>query len=131
VGIPEAQARTTYNDLRGDIDRVDTAREMSTMKSSLERLVGADIHVRARPGMTAQWLARLVECHQLSEVAGASCTSSECPLGLARITTSVSATATGFTIAIRSNDSAVAREIARRAHLLVDPTPIATAAARP
>jgi hypothetical protein len=81
--------------------------------------------------MTAQWLARLVECHMATELAGAACTSSECPLGLARVTISVSPTATGFALAIRSNDPDVAREVARRSELLFDPRPLATASTTP
>jgi hypothetical protein len=43
------------------------------------------------------------------------------------VTTEVSATATGFTIALRSNDSDVARELARRSELFFQPQPVATA----
>lgn len=131
AGIPDAQARTSLTDLRADVDVVEAARETSMTKPFLSRSVGADIHVRATPGMTAQWLARLVECHMATELVGAACTSSECPLGLARVTISVSPTATGFTLAIRSNDPDVAREVARRSELLFEPQPLATASTTP
>ena len=115
-------------DLRDDVDRVEAVREPITTKVSVTRSLGADVHVRAKPGMTAQWLARLAECHAARESAGLFCTSSECPLRLARVTTSVSATVDGFILAIRSDDPAVAREIAHRAQEVFRPPPPQAAA---
>jgi len=128
AGIPDAQARTALATLRNDVDAVEIIPETSTPKPFGFRPGGADIHVRAEPGWTAQWLARLVECHGVTELAGTACTTSECPLGLARVTTEVSATATGFTIALRSSDSDVAREVARRSGLVFQPQLVAAAA---
>jgi hypothetical protein len=129
AGIPAEQARTTFAALSRDVDGVDVVREETTMKPFVLRTVGADIHFRAEPGWTTPWLGRVVACRALSETAGAPCAGAECPLGLAGVTAGVSATDTGFTIAIRSDDYDVAREVARRSQLLLVPSPVATAAA--
>ena len=121
AGISEAQARTVLIDLHPDVDRVEAVRERTNTKLFVERPVGADVHVRATPGMTAQWLTRLIQCHLVREESGVSYAHSERPLGLARVKIDVSPTAAGFVIAIRSNDSDVAREIARRSKVLFEP----------
>jgi len=130
AGVPDAQARASLIDLRHDVESVEPVRETALVKASFTRSGGVDIRVRAGPGMTAQWLARLVECHVALEAAGAVCGTAECPLGLARVATSVSSEPTGFVIAIRSDDIAVAREITRRSRLLFDPPPAAPMAAQ-
>lgn len=132
AGIADAQARSSLKDLRDGVDRVEVARETTRTKPFVQRSVGADIHIRAKQGMTAQWLARVVDCHVVSEAAShAFCTTAECPLGLDRVTTTVSGTPTGFTVAIRSNDSAVAREIARRSQFFFDTHRLEAVAATP
>lgn len=129
-GISDAPAQDFLTDLRDDVDRVEAVQEPITAKVSVTHTLGADVHVRAKPGMTAQWLARLAECHGVREAAGMACTSAECPLRLARVTTSVSTTATGFILAIRSDDPAVAREIVRRAQIVFRPLSHQAAATR-
>ncbi len=121
AGISTAPAQDFLVDLRDDVDRVEAVHEPITTKVSVTHSLGADVHVRAKPGMTAQWLARLAECHAVGESAGAVCTTSECPLRLARVTTSVSTTDDGFILAIRSDDPTVAREIVRRAQAVLRP----------
>lgn len=128
AGISDAPGHDLLVDLREDVDRVDAVRETMKTKPFVPYAVGADVHVRARQGMTAQWLARLAECHAVREAMGFPCTSGECPLRLPRVTTTVSSTARGFTIAIRSEDPAVAREIVRRAELVFRPEPSQAAA---
>lgn len=123
AGISAGQSRTLFADLQADIEGVDIVRQTPQSKPSIERPVGADIHVRAEPGMTAQWLARLVSCHVDGDGSGV--------LGLTDVTTNVAATPTGFTIAIRSDDVTVAREIGRRAKLLLtEKRPVTTADVR-
>jgi hypothetical protein len=130
TGIPETQARSVLTDLRGDVDRMESAFE-SPRSNSTQRAIGVDIHVQATPGMTAQWLARLVECHIVTEAAGGACTTSECPLGLDRVNVGVSTTRTGFTIELRSADAAIARELPRRAKALFESPKSQTVATTP
>lgn len=121
MGISDTPAQDLLVDLREDVDRVDAVRETMKTRPFVSYTVGADVHVRARQGMTAQWLARLAECHAVREAAGMACTSAECPLGLPRVKTTVSSTPSGFTVELRSDDPAIAREIVRRAELAFRP----------
>ena len=130
TGITQAQARAVFTELSGDVDGVDLARETTKTKPFIERSVGADIHVRATPGMTAQWLARLVHCHVVSEAAAGTCAGSACVFGLPVLSTDVSPTATVFTIALRSSDSDAAREMARRSKALIQQPTVAAAPPR-
>jgi hypothetical protein len=120
AGISEAQSHDLFADLRDDVESVDVVREAMTTKAVVTHSLGADIHIRPRQGLTAPWLERLAKCHALRESAGASCTTAQCPVGLARVTANVASTSNGFTMALRSDDPAIAQEIARRALLLVE-----------
>ena len=121
TGISEAQARGLLADLRSEVDEVNLARATMNTKPFLRRSVGVDIHVRAKSGMTSQWLARLVQCHVASEAGAGACVGSKCAFGLPIAATGVSSTTTGFIIEIRSSDSAVARELALRSKELLEP----------
>ena len=90
-----------------------------------EALVGAIVTVRAVPGMTAQWLQRVVDCHLARNAALGHVMPemANCPLVPAGATATVSATRDGFAVAIRSKDPATAREILSRAQRLVSATP--------
>jgi hypothetical protein len=83
--------------------------------------MGAIITFRAVKGMTAQWLQRVVDCHlarnaalghELPEMA-------YCPLVPKDVSAHVSATDTGFAVAVRSDDATTAAEILGRARSLV------------
>lgn len=85
--------------------------------------VGAVVTFRAVPGMTAEWLQRIVDCHlargaamghDLAAMPG-------CPLIPAGAKATVSSTGTGFAVAVRSEDPAAAAEILARAQRLVSP----------
>jgi hypothetical protein len=82
---------------------------------------GAIVTFRATPGLTAQWLQQIVSCH-LARSAAMGHVLPEmpyCPLVLKDVSARVTATATGFEVAIRSGDTEVAREILKRAEALV------------
>jgi len=82
---------------------------------------GARILLRAQPGMTAEWLQRIAECHS-SHVAVANpamLTSSPLDVKGARVT--VQSTGDGFAVDITSADYKVAREILARAKAMVPP----------
>ena len=119
AGIPDAQARAFVTDLRADVERVETVREPTKTKPFVVHTVGADVYVRATPGMTTQWLTRLTQCHLVREGCGASQDHSSCPLGVAGTTVDVSSTSTGFVVAVRSSDFVAAQEIVRRANALL------------
>ena len=75
---------------------------------------------RAVPGMTAEWLQRLVDCHVARNAAlGHDVPEmSSCPLVPKGAHATVTATSGGFAVAIRGDDEATSREILRRAEAL-------------
>lgn len=85
-------------------------------------LQGAVVTFRAAPGMTAQWLQRLVNCHLARNVAlGHEVPEMPaCPLVPKGASATVAPTAAGdgFAVTIRGEDEASAREIWRRASAL-------------
>lgn len=86
-----------------------------------ERLAGAVVTFRALPGMTEQWLRRIVECH-LARNAALGHDVPEmpyCPLVPRNVTAHVSSTASGFAVELQSGDAETAREVLRRAQALV------------
>jgi hypothetical protein len=83
--------------------------------------VGAVVVVRAVPGLTAQWLQRVVDCH-LARNAALGHDVPEmpyCPLVPRGAIATVTPTETGFAVAIQADDPAVAQDILRRARTLV------------
>ena len=88
---------------------------------SLPTTVGAVITFRATPGMTAQWLQRLVDCH-LARSAAMGHDVPEmayCPLMTRSTTARVVARDAGFAVEVRSDDSDSVKEIIKRAQALV------------
>lgn len=89
-------------------------------KQSYETTAGASVRFRAVPGMTPEWLQRLVDCH-LARNAALGHTVPEmpdCPLVPKGTTAKVSSAGNGLTVAIRSDDSTAAQEILARAQRL-------------
>jgi hypothetical protein len=85
------------------------------------RLLGATVHFRAVPGLTAQWLQRQVDCH-LARIAALGHDLPEmptCPLVPRDVTASVSSNDKGFDVDVKSWDEESAREVFRRARRLV------------
>jgi hypothetical protein len=94
---------------------------LSSGKGPRSRLEGASITFRAVPGMTAEWLQRVVDCHLArNAVLGHDSTDMpNCPLVPKNVTARVSGSGDGFTVAVRSDDSETANEVLRRARALV------------
>jgi hypothetical protein len=85
------------------------------------RLLGATIHFRAVPGLTKEWLQRLVDCH-LARIAALGHDVPEmpkCPLIPRDVSARVSSSDGGFTVDIKSWDEESAREVWRRSRALV------------
>ena len=93
-----------------------------------ERTVGAVVTFRAVPGMTAEWLKRLVDCH-LARNASLGHVVPEmpnCPLVPNGAQARVKSTGDGFAVEISSRNPATAREILSRAQRLRS-TPLSAA----
>jgi hypothetical protein len=90
-------------------------------KGPSSRLQGAVITFRALPGMTAQWLQRVVDCH-LARNAALGHQVPEmpyCPLVPKGVTATVTPAGAGFAVGVRSDDTETANDVLRRAQSLV------------
>jgi hypothetical protein len=89
-------------------------------KAGATKMQGAVVTFRAVPGMTAEWLQRVVDCHvarnasmgfNMPEMA-------TCPLAVKGAKGKVASTGNGFAVTVESDDSNSAQEILRRAQAL-------------
>jgi hypothetical protein len=83
--------------------------------------VGVAIDVRAEPGMTQQWLGRLVACH-MAHVAVAGTDPQPSPLSVPNAQVSVSSTSVGFRVTVTSKDRDIARSVVDKGQQLADAT---------
>jgi hypothetical protein len=102
-----------------DIAKVDPLQEQIIVARSrpVQRTAGAVVTFRARPGMTAEWLQRIVDCHLARSAALGHVVPEmpNCPLVPKGVAARVTSTGTGFAITIRSDDPAAAQEVLDRA----------------
>ena len=122
-GVPEEDRDNSPFDHPDDIRSVSPLREDIRMgKSNSSRMAGAEVVFRAVPGMTAEWLQRVVDCHLARNAAigheTAAADMPRCPLTLRGVQASVRSVGDGFAVAIRSDDTATSEEILRRAESL-------------
>lgn len=101
--------------------------EQRGARTSTRRTTGATVTFRAVPGMTAEWLQRVVDCH-LARVAVLGHDAPEmpnCPLEPNGAEAHVSSTGNGFAVAIRANDPTAGADILARAQHLASHNPTA------
>ena len=84
------------------------------------KVVGSTVVFRALPGMTAEWLQRVVDCHVArSAAAGFDMPEmSFCPLELKDVKATVASTGDGFAVNVSSENPATVAEIQKRAQAL-------------
>lgn len=116
---------------REDIQSVSTLTEtVKSGKSSTQKEVGATVVFRAVPGMTAEWLQRVVDCH-LARAASAGHDMPEmsyCPLMPKGVKAKVTSAGNGFAVNLSADDAATIAEIKKRAQALAPGlSPVATA----
>ncbi|MDX2054625.1 MAG: hypothetical protein SFV15_19650 [Polyangiaceae bacterium] len=89
-------------------------------KASVSREAGATIVFRAAPGLTAEWLQRIVDCHlaRNSAVGHDMPEMSYCPLVPRGAQAKVHSSGDGFAVDVRSDDAETAAEIWKRAQQL-------------
>lgn len=82
--------------------------------------VGVTVTFRPVPGLTAEWLQRVVKCHLARNAAlGHSMPEMpRCPLVPNGVSATVSSTGDGFAVAIQADDPAALDELQRRAQAL-------------
>jgi len=88
------------------------------------RLQGATVTFRAVPGLTAEWLQRVVDCHTArNAVLGYDQPAlADCPLGLQGVSATVLSVRGGFAVEMLG-DFEKAEQILRRAQALANPQP--------
>ncbi len=127
VGIPPDDRDMSPFEHIEDISRVERLMERTDASNAAsQRTAGVIVTFAAVPGMSADWLQRVVDCHlarnaslghQVPEMPN-------CPLVPNRVEAHVTATGSEVAVAIRSNDSEAVRQILARAERLSGrPTP--------
>lgn len=103
-----------------DIVSVEPATVHISGKQPRDTTVGAVVTFRAVPGMTSEWLQRVVDCHLARNNALGNVVPEMpyCPLVPKGITATVSSTGAGFAVRIESQDPNTAAEVLRRAQSL-------------
>lgn len=117
IGIADEDRDTSPFDRVEDIASVEPLKEEAVRKLPIQRTIGAIVTFRARPGMTAEWLQRIAECH-IARNAGLGHVVPEmpnCPLVPKGVAARVTSAGNGFAVAIRADDLAVAQEVLDRA----------------
>jgi hypothetical protein len=120
-GLDEEDRATSPFYHREDISQVGKADvSVSEGYGAHEAFAGGRAVFRAVPGMTAEWLQRLVNCHlaRAAAVGFAMPEMSYCPLMLKGVTATTSSVGDGFAITVTSTDPATATEIWRRIQAL-------------
>ena len=115
-GIPEMDRDMSPFDHSEDISNVEAFTEINGANIPLRRTTGAVVTFRALPGMTAEWLQRVVDCH-LARNASLGHEVPEmpnCPLVPRAVEARVASTGDGFAVTIRSDNEESAREILAR-----------------
>lgn len=85
-------------------------------RGSSVRLAGAKVLVQAEPGLTAEWLQLTLQRH-LSQMGASGM--NDCALDMKDVRVSVESAGAGFAVNITGNSAVQAKEILRRAQLLV------------
>jgi hypothetical protein len=119
--IPEADRDMSPFYHREDVTAVEKATAVKDVYygSGDQKEIGARVTLRAVPGLTGEWLQRVVDCHLArNAVVGDDPTMSFCPLGVARVTASVTSVGGGFAVDITSDNPDSVREIFKRASAL-------------
>ena len=123
AGLPDGDRDLSPFMHRDDIRSVSPFREERAIgRASTSRTAGAVVVFNAVPGMTAEWLQRVVSCHLARNAAigfdVASTDMPTCPLTLRGVEATVASVGDGFSVTLRSDDTDTANEVLRRARAL-------------
>jgi hypothetical protein len=102
VGGPFAQPQRVTN--------VEVVRDRVRFPKGFLEPVGVAVYMKAEPGMTQQWLGRIVACH-VAYVAASGQGERRSPLSVANTQVAVTPTSVGFRITVTSKDSDTARSV--------------------
>jgi hypothetical protein len=124
AGVPDVDRDMSPFDHREDISGVAPYKVPTPgaagVKQQATKLQGAVVTFRAVPGMTAEWLQRVVDCHVARNAAmGFNMPEMAiCPLAVKGAKGKVASTGNGFAVTVESDDSSSAQEILRRSQAL-------------
>lgn len=121
AGLSEEDRDTSPFAHGADISSVTQLKEEKRIgKASVTKETGATIVFRATPGLTAEWLQRIVDCHlaRNSAVGHDMPEMSFCPLVPRGVQAKVHSSGAGFAVDVRSDDAETAAEIWKRAQQL-------------
>jgi hypothetical protein len=124
VGVPDVDRDMSPFDHREDVAGIAPYNAPSPntagLKQQTNRLRGAVVTFRAVPGMTAEWLQRVADCHVARNASMGSDMPemAYCPLAVKGARAKVASTGNGFAISVESDDSTAAQEILRRSQAL-------------
>ena len=92
----------------------------SSKAGELTRVAGAKVTIRAVPGLTKEYLQRLVSCHlaRNSSMGHAMAEMATCPLGVKGATATVEGEGGAFVVRVTSEEDAAATEIVKRTRTL-------------
>lgn len=120
-GISDEDRDTSPFYHREDIESVaPLTEEVKSGKGATKKDVGSTIVFRAVPGLTAEWLQRVVDCHiaRAAAVGHQMPEMSYCPLELKGVKAKVTSTGSGFAVNVSSDDPVTVAEITKRAQAL-------------
>ncbi len=105
-----------------DVTGVEVLRDRGAFPKGPLQPSGIAVYLRAEPGMTQQWLGRIVACHR-AYVAAVGPDRSGSPLTVPDAEVAVSSTQVGFRVSITSHDVDAARSVVERARELASTAP--------
>ncbi len=103
---------------RGRIESIEILRDRTWAKGMIQP-IGVAIDLRSEPGITEQWLSRILECHMAHQAVVGRTAYDSSPLAQYGSKVTVTATATGFRVTITSKDIDVARSVIAKGESLV------------
>jgi hypothetical protein len=127
--LRDAEARACRNVPQGDRDvspfyhreDITAVRSVSEhLPLGGERVIGAEVVFTALPGMTAEWLQRVVDCHLASNavVGDEDGTMRYCPLAVPHVRATVRSAGSGFAVDVTADDQGGVREVISRVEAL-------------
>jgi hypothetical protein len=120
-GVPEADRVQGPFARPEQITGIDVVRDRGVFPKGPLVPVGVVVNLRAEPGMTQQWLGRIVACHT-AHIAVAGPDPRPSPLSVANAQVSVSSSSVGFRVTVTSHDSDIARAVVNKGQELAEST---------
>jgi len=103
---------------RDRIERVEVLRDRTWAKGMIQP-IGVAVDLRAEPGITEQWLSRVLECHLAHQAVLGRAAFDWSPLSQYGAHVAVGSTATGFRVTITTSDIDIARSVIAKSEALV------------